>query len=120
MRFEKLGVWKRACRLSSDIYKQTKLVRDFGFRDQITRSALSVASNIAEGEERNSLKENIRFLYCAKGSLAELLTQIYIGMDVGYIHKESGREAIVESKQIAAMLSRLIQVKQEQLRRTER
>ena len=68
MKFEDLEVWKRSARLSVDIYKQTKKIKDYGFRDQITRSGLSVPSNIAEGIERESDKECIRFLSFAKGS----------------------------------------------------
>ena len=49
MNFEKLAVWQRSARLSVNIYKATTELRDFGFRDQITRSSLSVPSNIAEG-----------------------------------------------------------------------
>ena len=53
MRFEDLDVWKRAKTLSADIYKKLKNLKDFGFKDQITRSGLSISSNIAEGFERN-------------------------------------------------------------------
>jgi len=52
--FEKLDVWKRSCRLSVDVYGALRSCRDYGIRDQITRSALSVPSNIAEGYERDS------------------------------------------------------------------
>ena len=57
-------------------------LRDFGFRDQITRAGLSVPSNIAEGYERDSNKEVANFLNYAKGSAGELRTQIYIGMKI--------------------------------------
>jgi len=62
MGFEQLEVWKRSSKLCTDIYKHFKNGKDYGFKDQITRSALSIPSNIAEGEERESLKENLRFL----------------------------------------------------------
>ena len=86
MRFEDLEVWKRGARLSADIYKGMAEIRDFGFRDQITRSGLSIPSNIAEGVERESNLDCIRFLTYAKGSCGELRTQIYIGVDIGYIN----------------------------------
>jgi four helix bundle protein len=89
-----------------------KELRDFGFRDQITRSALSIPSNIAEGEERASNKEKVRFLYYSKGSTAELITQIYIGIDIGYIEKQTGLEMVKEAKEIAAIISKLIKNKQ--------
>jgi four helix bundle protein len=82
--FENLEVWKRAARLSANIYKELAKLKDFGFRDQITRAGLSVPSNIAEGFERGSQKECVVFLSYAKGSLGELRTQIYIGMDSFY------------------------------------
>jgi hypothetical protein len=62
MRFEDLDVWKRAMKLSTDIYRELKNLKDYGFKDQITRSGLSIPSNIAEGFERTSNKESIREL----------------------------------------------------------
>ena len=59
MNFENLDVWKRSARLSADIYKATAKLKDFGFRDQLTRSGLSVPSNIAEGMTREGEKENV-------------------------------------------------------------
>ncbi len=56
-RFEELDVWKRSARLSAEIYKTLAELKDYGFRDQITRAGLSIPSNIAEGYERNSNKE---------------------------------------------------------------
>lgn len=85
MKFEDLEVWKRSVRLSSELYKSFTDCKDFGFKDQITRSGLSIPSNIAEGSERSSQKDFIRFLHYAKGSCAELRTQIYIGIEIGYI-----------------------------------
>jgi four helix bundle protein len=79
MRFEDLEVWKRSARLSANIYKDLKDLKDFSCRDQITCSGLSIPSNIAEGFERESEKECINFLAYAKGSCGELRTQIYIG-----------------------------------------
>jgi four helix bundle protein len=89
MRFEDLEVWKRATKLSADIYRELKHLKDYGFKDQITRSGLSIPSNIAEGFERESHKESVTFLSYAKGSCGELRTQIYIGIDIGYIDKKN-------------------------------
>ncbi|WP_210447107.1 four helix bundle protein [Vibrio crassostreae] len=107
-RFEELDVWKRSCRLASDIFKHFSNTRDFGFKDQITRSALSVPSNISEGHERRSSKEFRNFLSYAKGSCGELRTQIYIGIDIGYIPAEMGRYWLKEAEDISKMLSGLM------------
>ena len=107
-RFEDLEVWRRAARLSAELYKGTAGLRDFGFRDQITRAGLSVPSNIAEGYERETAKESANFYNYAKGSAGELRTQIYIGMDVGYIDRESGRRWLAEVEEISKMLHGLI------------
>lgn len=111
MDFENLEVWKRAARLSSNIYKELAKLRDYSFRDQITRSGLSISSNIAEGFERDSQKECVVFLSYAKGSSGELRSQIYIGIDIGYIRKEIGREWIKEVKELSSMLGALIKTK---------
>jgi len=104
MRCERLDVWKRSCRLSVEVYKYFKECRDFGFKDQITRSSLSLASNIAEGLEKESDKEKIRFIEIARGSNAELITQIYIGIEIEYIEKEIGLSWIKELNEISRML----------------
>jgi len=111
MRFEDLDVWKRAARLCADIYKQLRELKDFGFKDQITRSGLSVPSNIAEGFERESQKESMNFLSYAKGSCGELRCQVYIGMEIEYIPKDIGKKWISEATEISAMLGGLIKTK---------
>jgi len=86
-------------------------MRDFGFRDQLTRSGLSIPSNISEGHERDSLREAIHFLKIAKGSCGELRTQIHIGVDVGYIAQALGQKWIEETRSISNMLGGLIRTK---------
>lgn len=104
VRFEDLDVWKRSARLSADLYKALAGLRDFGFRDQITRSGLSVPSNVAEGMERSSIKEKQRFLDIALGSCGELRTQLYVGIEAGYVQRETGKRWIMETREISAML----------------
>ena len=111
MRFEDLDVWKRSARLCSDIYRELIDLKDWGFRDQITRSALSVPSNIAEGVERLSAKDCIRFLGYAKGSCGELRTQIYIGREIEYIDKATATKWINEAIEISSMLAGFIKSK---------
>ena len=108
MKFEDMDVWKRASRLSVCIYKELTGLTDYGFKDQITRSGLSVPSNIAEGLDRISDKEKRNFLNYAKGSCAELRTQIYIGIEIGYISKNTGMKWVTESKEISSMISGLM------------
>ena len=108
MSFEDLEVWKRAARLSAEIYKNTNQLRDYGFRDQLTRSGLSVPSNIAEGMIRVSAKEQCRFLEISRSSLAEARTQIYIGIEIGYLADTVAKPWLQETKEIAAMISGLM------------
>jgi len=111
MQFEDLDVWKRAMKLSASIYKELKNLKDYGFKDQITRSGLSIPSNIAEGFERTSNTESVKFLSYAKGSCGELRTQIYIGIDIEYINKNKGQEWLQEANEISAMLNGLIKTR---------
>ena len=82
--------------------------RDFGFKDQITRSILSVPSNIAEGSERLSDRETRRFFDIAKGSLGEFKAQADIGMAIGFISEEVGSAWLAESEELSKMLAALI------------
>jgi four helix bundle protein len=111
MRFEDLEVWKRSAHLSAKIYRTLQELKDYGFRDQITRSSLSISSNIAEGFERDSQRESVVFLSYAKGSCGELRSQIYVGMEIGYIEKDVGTEWLKESNEISLMLGGLIKTK---------
>ncbi|ADV45878.1 four helix bundle protein [Nitratifractor salsuginis] len=107
MKCENLDVWKRSATLSSELYLYFRESKDYGFKDQITRSGLSIPSNIAEGVERNSDKESIHFLDIAQGSCAELKTQIYIGMKIAYIDKETGKKWIDEVAAVNRMIGGL-------------
>ncbi len=90
------------------LYRALAGLKDFGFRDQITRAGLSIPSNIAEGYERGSNKEIANFMNYAKGSAGELRTQIYIGIEIGYIEPEQGKQWVQEAKEISKMLYGLI------------
>jgi four helix bundle protein len=90
-RFEELEAWQRARELSKAIYAisgKGKFFRDFGLREQIRRASVSVMSNIAEGFDRGGNRELIQFLFIAKGSAAEIQTQLYVALDNEYITKE--------------------------------
>jgi len=109
MKCEKLDIWKKSARLSSNVYKAFRECRDFGFKDQITRASLSIPSNIAEGMEKTSLKDQIRFLDISKGSAAEFATQTYIAMDIEYLNKQTGKEWIDSADHLIAMITKLQQ-----------
>lgn len=84
-KFEDLELWKESMSLATKIYENLKNCQDFGLKDQMQRSAVSIVSNIAEGFERNSNKEFIQFLYYSKASCGELRTQLYIALKIGIL-----------------------------------
>jgi four helix bundle protein len=100
--------------LAVTVYKETtegEFARDYGLRDQIRRSAVSVPSNIAEGDERDSDKDAVRFFYIAKGSLAELQTQLEIAHLIGYLDKTRSASLDSACTEIAKMLGGLIKAR---------
>jgi len=112
-KFEDLDVWKEAMKLSVDIYKIFSNCKDYSFKDQIQRAAVSIPSNISEGYDRNSNKEYIRFLYIARGSCAELRTQLYLSPKLNLIENSLVLDMIDTTKKISAMLFNLIKVRKE-------
>ncbi|WP_261817985.1 four helix bundle protein [Vibrio gallicus] len=109
--FEQLEVWKRSSRLVVAITQELEDCKNWSFKDQLFRSCLSVPSNIAEGEERETSKESARFLYYAKGSCGEMITQLYIGAELGYISKPKALKYVDEAKHISLMLAKLIKIR---------
>ena len=105
--FEVLEVWKRSCRLSVDVFKLIEPLKLYALKDQMARSSLSVASNIAEGAERESEKEFRRLLFIAKASAGELRTQLYIGLRSDYFKESQAKPLINEAREIASMLKGL-------------
>jgi four helix bundle protein len=106
--FEDLQVWKRSCRLSVDLIKILKGNKDFYLKNQMLDAVISIPSNIAEGSERGTKLEFKRFLRIAKGSAAELRTQMYIAQKVEVIDVDVSKKAIEEVKEISCMLQGLI------------
>jgi four helix bundle protein len=104
---EDLEVWQRGCRFAVDIFETFSSCRNFTMQDQIQRAALSIPSNVAEGYERDSNKEFVRFLNISKGSCGELRTQLYISRKLRFIKKADSDRLVTESKEISAMLHRL-------------
>ncbi len=106
--FEQLQVWQRSSNLCVALYQTLRESRDWGFRDQITRSALSIPSNIAEGYERGSRKEYLQFLRIAKGSCGELRTQILIGKQAGLLEEIPENDWMREAGELRRMLGSVI------------
>ncbi len=105
--FEELDVWKKSCRLSVRFYGLLRDCRDYGLKDQMLRASVSIPSNIAEGSERNTVPEFKRFINIAKGSAAELRTQVYISQEVNIFSASDAKELIQELKSISRMLQAL-------------
>jgi four helix bundle protein len=82
-----------------------------GSKDQVQRSAVSIPSNISEGDELDSNKQSVHYFYIAKGSTAELLTQIIIGKEIGYINSNDADLLINDCKVISVMLTKLIKTR---------
>lgn len=115
--FRDLHVWQKAKDLAVSLYKVTedgKLHYDFGLRDQIRRSAVSIASNLAEGDERNTDRESAHFFFIAKGSLAELRTQIQIAHEIGYLPGNAYESVESECAELGGMIGKLIKTRQGQ------
>ncbi len=105
-KFEDLVIWQKGVELAVQIYNKLQNCRDFGFRDQIQRSAVSIPSNISEGYDRKSNKEFLRFLRIAKGSCAELRTQLIIAKKINLFDTENLIEdTLVLSSMIQKMIS---------------
>jgi four helix bundle protein len=110
-RFEDLEVWQEAVSLAVEIYAASKsgaLSQDFGLRDQLQRAVVSIASNIAEGKERETIPELIRYLYIAKGSSGELKTQLIIAQRIGYVEEKRAMELTRRADQVSTKLGALI------------
>jgi four helix bundle protein len=113
--FRELIVWQKSKDLAILIYKITNtgpISKDYSLRDQIRRAAVSIASNIAEGDERDSDKESVRFFFIAKGSLAELRTQTEICFNIDYLSEEVYQKVEQQCEELAKMIGRLIKTRQ--------
>ncbi|TXB63836.1 four helix bundle protein [Phaeodactylibacter luteus] len=110
--FKKLRVWQLSKNLAVKIYQvtdeHTKFKQDFRFRDQIRAAAVSVPSNTAEGDELDTNKQSIRHFYIAKGSTAEVITQLIIAQEIGYLPPKITEELIKEYEHVSHMLAKLI------------
>lgn len=109
--FEDLLIWKESMKMCIEIYRLFKESRDFGFKDQVQRTSVSVPSNIAEGFERQSSKEFIQYLYIAKASNGELRTQLLLAIELNIIEEKTGLNLVERAKKISAMIQSLINIR---------
>lgn len=108
---KELLVWQKAMQLVVDVYNLIRLLpkeEKYGLSDQMRRAAISIPSNIAEGNARFSQKDMVHFFYIAQGSRAELETQLELCELIGYISKESLAPVLMQVQEIGRMLSGLI------------
>jgi four helix bundle protein len=95
-RFEDLDAWKVARDLGNRIYgfgRESGFSKDYGFRDQIQRAAVSVMNNVAEGFERGSNRDFAKYLFIARGSAGEVRSMLYLALDQKYVTNQQFREA---------------------------
>ena len=122
-RFEDLVAWQRARQYAAVIHRltqQPKFARDFKLRDQIWGAAISIASNIAEGFERNRLREFHQHLSVAKASCGEVRSDLYLAFDAGHIDEPTLRDTLgqgVELGRIVGGLRRSVEVELEKAER---
>ena len=111
-RFEDVKAWQEARALVKMIYAAVDsdggFDSDYRFREQIQSAAVSIMSNIAEGFSRRSTKEFAQFLFIAKGSAAEVQSQLYVALDQGYINEETFDEVYAKSDEVASLVSGFI------------
>ena len=106
-RFEDLIAWQKARTLTKNVYVSTKrepFCRDFGLSGQIQRASVSIMSNIAEGVERYGPNELPHFLSHAKGSCAEVRSQLYVALDVGYLSGEEFTDLYDQADEVGRLI----------------
>ena len=106
--FETLRIWQESRVFVNDIYKMMSGCKDWGFRDQIQRAAVSIMNNIAEGNESGSDAKYINFLNIAKGSCSEVRSMLYLCEDFGFCTPERHQELHAKTQSIASGLRNLI------------
>jgi four helix bundle protein len=110
-RFEELEIWQKArelCKKIRLIADSSSLSKDFGLRNQVLDSSGSVMDNIAEGFERDGMKEFLNFLYYSKGSLGETRSQVHRIYDSGYIDEEKYKELLEDCFNLSGQIKGFI------------
>jgi len=111
-KFKQLWVWQAGVELATDIYRISKkgeFGKDYGLRNQIQRAVVSISSNISEGDERGSNRQSVYFFKIAKGSNAEVITQLHIAHKIGYIEKNELDRLELQAMKISSGLHKMIE-----------
>jgi four helix bundle protein len=109
--YQDLEVWNRAmdlAEMTAYLVKKLPVEEKFALSDQMRRAAVSIPSNIAEGQSRGSTKDFIKFLYFARGSNSELCTQFFLTVRMGYFTKEQIAPAVSLCNRVGQMLTSYI------------
>lgn len=107
-RFEDILAWQKARELTKEIYTHTRsgaFAKDFGLRDQIQRTSVSIMGNVAEGFERGGDKEFVQFLSVSKGSCGETKSHLYVAMDQKYISPTQFEQLYSNADEVGRLLA---------------
>ena len=107
-RFEEIIAWQKAQDLAVHIHLLFKSNKDFGFNDQLLRATISISNNIAEGFDRSSDADFIRFLYIATGSASEVRSMLYLAKRFNYISEEEQQTLMDKANEISKIIYGLI------------
>ena len=107
-KFEDIIAWQKSQDLTVEIYLIFKNSNDFGFKNQIQRASVSISNNIAEGFDRISDKEFVRFLYISLGSCSEVKSMLYLSNRLNYLTLEQSEKLINQANEIGKIIRGLI------------
>lgn len=107
-KFEDIIAWQKAQDFAYEIYQEFNNSKDFGFRDQIRRAAVSISNNIAEGFDRRTDADFARFVYIAIGSCSEVKSMLYLAARLNYIGKEKSQVLLEQANEISKISHGLI------------
>ena len=108
IKFEDIIAWQKAQDLCVEIYLIFQNSNDFGFKNQIQRASVSVSNNIAEGFDRMSDKEFVRFLYIALGSCSEVKSMLYLSSRLNYLSQHQSDELVIKANEVGRIIRGLI------------
>lgn len=107
-KFEDIIAWQKSQELAVEIYAIFTISKDFGFKDQICRASVSISNNIAEGFDRSSDVEFVRFLFYALGSCSEVKSMLYLAVKLKYLTEEKTNILIASTIEISKIITGLI------------